>query len=326
MTIKRLAAIDVGSNTVRLLLAEQNETGQLCPLRRERIITRLGGKYTEDKGLDSEAMERTIAALKDLQNLLAKEKNVQIFAVGTGVMRQALNREEFRNKIYRETGINLRILTGEEEAALMLKGIRWGWKEEKEQPCLIVDIGGWSTEVVWVQHNLPRHTQSVDLGAVALGEKFLTKDPPSQREERQLNKYIKKILTSLRAEFKRCGLPTDSSLSTLVGTAGTITTLAAIDQKLANYDPQKINNYSLQLQQIRKIYGDLVALPAKERLKIPGLEKGREDLIIAGTAILINLMEIFSIPRLIVVDSGLLEGILLSKISNLPPITFKFEP
>ncbi len=324
MFFKRLAAIDVGSNTVRLLLAEQSETGQLRPLRRERIISRLGGKYTKDKGLDSKAMERTIEALKNFQNLLAKENKVQIIAVGTGVMRQAPNREEFRNKVYRETGINLRILTGEEEAALMLKGILWGWKEEKEQQCLCVDIGGWSTEIVWVQHKLSRHTQSVDLGAVALCEKFLLNDPPRKREEMQLNKYIKKILTRVRAEFIRWGLPTDNSLSTLIGTAGTITTLAAIDQKLANYEPQKINNYSLQLEQIKKIYADLVSLPSKERLKIPGLEKGREDLIIAGTAILINLMEIFCIPRLIIVDSGLLEGILLSEISPRPSITIKF--
>ncbi|MGQ9694611.1 MAG: Ppx/GppA phosphatase family protein [Thermodesulfobacteriota bacterium] len=313
MLFKRLAAIDVGSNTVRLLLAGQNKTGQLCPLRRERIITRLGGKYTQDKGLEEKAMERTIEALKTFQNLLGKGKDLHLIAVGTGVMRDAPNREEFRNKVYRETGIELRILTGEEEAKFMLKGILWGWKEEKEKECLFVDIGGWSTEIVWVQNNLPIYTQSVDLGAVALGEKFLSSDPPAKREEILLNKYIKDILRSVRAEFINHGLAPNASLSALIGTAGTITTLAAIDQKLTNYDPQKINKHSLRLEKIKKIYEDLVSLPPQERLKIPGLEKGREDLIIAGMAILINLMEIFYLPRLIVIDSGLLEGILLTE-------------
>lgn len=313
MSDKRWAAIDVGSNTVRLLLAEKNEEGQLCPWRRERIITRLGGKFTKNKGLDDRAMQRTIEALKIFQNLLREEKISQVRAGGTGVMRQAANREEFRNKVYRETGIDLRILTGKEEAALMIKGILWGWREEKERECLCVDIGGWSTEIVWVQNNLSRHMQSVDLGAVALSEKFLFQDPPGKREEILLNKYIKEILSSLQAEFINQGLFAGSSLRTLIGTAGTITTLAAIDQKLLNYDPQKINNYPLHFEQIKKIYADLISLPAHERLKIPGLEKGREDLVIAGTAILINLMEIFQIPRLIAVDSGLLEGILLTE-------------
>lgn len=314
MSFKRWAAIDVGSNTVRLLLAEQKEAGQLCPWRRERIITRLAGKYTKDKGLDDQAMQRTIEALKIFQNLLMKEKIFQVMAVGTGVMRQAPNREEFRNKVYRETGIDLRILTGKEEAALMIKGIRWGWKEAKEEECLFVDIGGWSTEIVWVQHNLSRHSQSVDLGAVALCEKFLFQDPPEKKEQILLTNYIKEIINPLRAEFINCGFPAASSLATLIGTAGTITTLAAIAQQLPNYEPPKINNYLLHLEEIKKIYKDLISLPAQERLKIIGLEKGREDLIIAGTAILINLMEIFHIPRLIVVDSGLLEGILLTEI------------
>lgn len=314
MSLKRLAAIDVGSNTVRLILAERNEAGQLFPWRRERIITRLGGKFTKGKGLDESAMQRTIEALKIFQNLLIKEKVSQVRAVGTGVMRQAPNREEFRNKVYRETGIDLRILTGKEEATLMLKGILWGWKEEKEREGLCVDIGGWSTEIVWVQHNLSRLTQSVDLGAVALCEKFLLQDPPGEKEKFLLNKHIKEILSSLRTELMNCGLPAGNSLSALIGTAGTITTLAAIDQQLPNYDPQKINNYPLQFAQIKKIYTYLISLPAQERLKIPGLEKGREDLIIAGTAILLNLMEIFHIPRLIAVDSGLLEGILLTEI------------
>lgn len=314
MSFKRLAAIDVGSNTVRLLLAERNEAGQLFPRRRERIITRLGGNYSKNKGLDERAMQRTIEALKIFKNLLINEKVWQVRVVGTGVIRQAPNREEFRSKVYQETGFDLRMLTGKEEAALMLKGILWGWKEEKKRECLFVDIGGWSTEVVWVRHNLCRHTQSVDLGAVALCEKFLLHDPPEISEENLLNKYIKEILSSLRAEFINCGLSADRSFSTLIGTAGTITTLAAIAQQLSAYDPQKINNYPLYLEQIKKIYTDLISRPAPERLKIPGLEKGREDLIIAGTAILINLMEIFHIPRLIVVDSGLLEGILLTEI------------
>ncbi len=312
MPYKRLAAIDLGSNTVRLLVAEQNEAGELCALRRERIISRLGGSYAKDRGLDAEAMERTLEALKIFQKLLAQERVAQITVVGTGVMREARNREEFRQRIYRETGLNLRILTGAEEAQLMLKGVLWGRKEKTAQDCLLVDIGGWSTEIVWIHHNLFKHIQSVNLGAVALCEKFLTHDPPEKREEDLLNKHIIRVLNKVHTAFSERGL-TPTSRATLIGTAGTITTLAAIDQKLTVYDPQKINNYPLRIERIKKIYETLVSLPARERLKIPGLEKGREDLIIAGAAIIINLMAIFHRRRLFVVDSGLLEGILLQE-------------
>jgi exopolyphosphatase/guanosine-5'-triphosphate,3'-diphosphate pyrophosphatase len=306
----RFASLDVGSNTVRLLIAEPQPDLTFQSLRRERIITRLGGGFSSNQELDEASMERTIEALRSFADLLGREKVSRVFPAGTGVLREARNGLSFLQRVWERTGLRLRLLTGEEEALLMLRGVLSALRDSLA-PLLVADVGGWSTEILWVEKGETVRTASLRLGAVALNEKFIHRDPPDPSELDALNKYVRFPLRELRQRWEEEGGRVETLGPRLVGTAGTATTLAAIDQALSAYDPQKINGHQISFPALLKISHRLQALPLGERSKIVGLEKGREDLIVAGSSILLNLLEIFERSALEVTDSGLLEGILL---------------
>ena len=312
----RFASLDVGSNTVRLLVAERTPSGSFRPLRIERRITRLGGDFSADGNLDEKAMHRTLEALTAFADLLKPERPEKIFAVGTGVLREAKNEKAFVERVRKHTGLPLRVVTGEEEAGLMLKGVL-GALPETTSSRIVADVGGWSTELVWVEGQEPRKMQSVPVGTVALTERFLNKDPPPQEDLEPLSAWTKRIFGEIRKAFEKEGLRMEGLHPHLVGTAGTMTTLAAIDRGLTVYDPQKITGHRISRSALEKIYFHLRSIPVEERRQVPGLEKGREDLIIAGGVIALNLLEVFGLETLMVVDSGLLEGILLDGLERM---------
>jgi len=285
-------------------------------LRIERSITRLGGDFSTDGNLDEKAMHRTLEALAAFAELLGHEGVEKIFAVGTGVLREAKNGKAFLEQLWKHTGLRPRIVSGEEEAVLMLKGVL-GSLPETTSSRIIADVGGWSTELVWVEGQEPQKMQSVPVGTVALTERFLRKDPPPQKDLESLAAWTKKVLGEIRKGFEKEGLRVEGLHPHLVGTAGTMTTLAAIDQGLTVYDPQKINGHLIARFALEKIYSHLRSIPVEERREIPGLEKGREDLIIAGALVALNLLEVFGLKTLMIVDSGLLEGILLDGLERM---------
>jgi exopolyphosphatase/guanosine-5'-triphosphate,3'-diphosphate pyrophosphatase len=176
---------------------------------------------------------------------------------------------------------------------------------------LVTDIGGGSTELILSKETRPVKTASINLGVVHLAEQFITSDPPSEQNLAHLHHQIRKNLSlNTLTGYLATSQPDVDSLS-LIGTAGTVTTLAAIDQKLVDYDPIKINNYMLSRETLKAIYTRLITMPLIQRKTIPGLEKGREDVIIPGTAILLEIMDLFQSTALTVSDAGLLEGVLL---------------
>ena len=247
----RFASLDVGSNTVRLLLAERTRRGWVRPLRIERSITRLGGDFSADGNLDEKAMRRTLEALAAFAALLRHEGVEKIFAVGTGVLREAKNGKAFLEQVRKHTGLPLRIVSGEEEAVLMLKGVL-GSLPETTSSRIVSDVGGWSTELVWVAGQEPRKMQSVPIGTVALTERFLRKDPPPQEDLESLTAWTKEVLGEVRKAFEKEGLGVEGLHPDLVGTAGTMTTLAAIDQGLTVYDPQKITGHRISRSALEK--------------------------------------------------------------------------
>jgi len=311
----RFASLDVGSNTVRLLIAEPKPDLTFRTLRRERIITRLGGDFSAGRKLDEASMERTIEALRSFGELLQRENVEKVFAAGTGVLREARNGLAFQEKVRERTGLRLRLLTGEEESLLMLRGVLSSLRDP-DAPHLVTDVGGWSTEVLWVEKGEMLRTASLGLGAVALSERFIHHDPPADSEIGALNEYIRPCLREIRRRWEKEGGRLEDLHPRLVGTAGTATTLAAIDLTLSAYDPQRVNGHRISLLGLGEINRRLQSLPLDDRRKIVGLEKGREDLIVAGSAILLNLLEIFERSALEVIDSGLLEGILLAGIEE----------
>ena len=316
MYFPRFASIDVGSNTVRLLLAEKMGKGNFRPLRVERWITRLGGNFSAKNMLDEKAMLQTLATLQVFADILREERVETVFAVVTGVVREAKNEREFIEKVWKETGLSLRLISGEEEARLMLRGVLWSLKDQTLSR-IVADIGGGSTEILWVEGNKPKKTRSIGLGAVILCEKFLKSDPPGLQELESLEKYTEGILEETREWLARGGLGFSALDPHLVGTAGTMTTLAAIDQKLSVYDPQRINGHQISRPTLEKIYLHLRSLPIQDRRTVPGLETGREDLIVAGAVVILSILKVFNLEALLVIDSGLLEGVLLDGISRL---------
>lgn len=312
----RWASIDIGTNTLRLLIADIDDK-RLKPVFLKRIITRLGGGYTETAGIADEAQGRTIKALKLFSEKLKEYRVEEVRAVATSVVRRAKNREEFLGSVREQTGLEVKIISGDEEARLSLKGVLsvTGYHNKR---CLVVDIGGGSTEFIAVADGKMAGAWSLEMGVVHLTEEYLKTDPPTKEELNAMENEIKGVIAKLKDLVNRL-LPPAPNLqppAVFVGTAGTITTLAAIDQGLEKYEPDKINNYILKYTAIKKIYNHLASLPLRQREEILSLEKGREDIIIPGAAIVLKTMEGFGFSNITVSDAGLLEGILLNEASQ----------
>lgn len=315
------ASIDIGTNTLRLLIAEVDLSGALTPLVYRRAITRLGGNYTEEFGIDPMAEGRTLSALAEFKGVIDEVGVDCLEAVATSVVRRAVNGARFISGALKKTGIKVSVISGDEEARLSLLGVLSVLHDQSERR-LVMDIGGGSTEFIATSLGDVAGAWSMEMGVVHLTERHLKSDPPVKAEVDALEAEIKGVV----AEAKR--RMTDSSVdpalfsaqsgAVFVGTAGTITTLAAIDQGLDVYDRLKINNHTLSKARVRQIYEYLLGLTLNERQTVLNLEKGREDLIIPGSAIALFAMEAFGFDSMKVSDAGLLEGVILKKSGGAP--------
>ncbi len=297
-----VAAIDLGTNTVRLLIGSlvDGEIRQTLIVRR---ITRLGGGFTRESGISPEAWERTLASLKEFAQHIAEHAVTRIRAVATSAVRDAVNGAAFCNKVLAETGIELEVIDGETEGLLTLKGVLAGIDGIPER-LLLFDVGGGSTEYTVARGTHPLYSRSLPLGVVRLTDGKPTREAMSEKIDREL--------AALRDDLDGRGYLPMAYGATTIGTAGTATTLAAISLGMTDYDYRKVNNYSLALEEIEAIYNLLLSKSPAERLKVPGLEKGREDLIPAGTLLTLKTLALFGSTTLKVSDFGLLEGVLLS--------------
>lgn len=308
--MKRYASIDIGTNTVRLLIADEDYLSSKRPILKSTIITRLGGGFGPSNNLDLGSMERTAKTLKEFGRLLENNKVKTVRAAATCVVRQAKNRDDFLRKVRDECGIQVEVIDAEKEARLTLKGVLSTLKGTAP-PILVFDIGGGSTEYILASNGEPVVT-SLDLGVVYLAEYFLKFDPPASHELALLENRIAAVLEPCKHDYlSRLSLPL-----TVIGCGGTVTTLAAMDRGMENYDPDQINNYHLTGATIAAIYRKLAGLPLEQRKKIAGLEPGRADVIIPGCAIVLKTLEAFRAPELVVSDAGLLEGLLLNLIKE----------
>lgn len=312
----RYASIDIGTNTLRLLIAELYGEN-LRPVLYKRKITRLGGGYDEDVGICVEAAERTFAALAEFRRHIDEAGVSTVLAFATSVVRRAVNREWFTEEVRKKTGIEITVIQGGEEARLSLLGVL-SVIDERQGKKLVIDVGGGSTEFIVTVGPQMSGGWSMEMGVVHLTEKYLQSDPPSSSELKAMEEEIKGVLAELRGRMLGDGIdPLDFSGkrgASFVGTAGTITTLAAIDQDLEVYDRSMINNYTLSRERIAEIYGRLCSMTLGERQTVLSLEKGREDLIVPGSAITLLAMEMFGFAEAKVSDAGLLEGIIIDRV------------
>jgi exopolyphosphatase/guanosine-5'-triphosphate,3'-diphosphate pyrophosphatase len=297
-----LASIDLGTNSARLLIGRIDSGRSIRTLLVKKEITRLGGGFSRETGLSPEARGRTLAVLRDFAVELERNHVTKIRAVATSAVRDAVNGVAFVDEVLRETGIRLRVIDGLEEAILNLRGVVAGIGVEGES--LVFDIGGGSTEYTLARGDVLRFTRSLPLGVVRLTE---GKGDVAAMEEK-----ITRELEALREEILSAGHGVALAGSTLVGTAGTPATLAAVHMKLSDFDYRRAHGQSLSLDAIRTIRDTLLPLTPEQRLTVPGIEKGREDLVVAGILITVRTMEMFGFESLTVCDTGLLEGLLLS--------------
>jgi exopolyphosphatase/guanosine-5'-triphosphate,3'-diphosphate pyrophosphatase len=298
------AAIDVGTNTLRLLLAEAVGPDDYAVLHEEQQITRLGEGLRSTGLLQDAPRRRSLAVLRRFADLARSLKAGEIAAVATSAVREAGNRQEFVAEVWREAGLALRVIDGEEEARLTLLGVRHGLRLGSRR-VLAIDIGGGSTEFILATGDVIEGIVSTGLGVVKLTEQYLVSDPPTVDEQRKLEDAVEIRIERLRLELP--GL----EAAQLVGTAGTVTTLAAIDLALVTYDRQKVRGHCLSLPRVRELLDRLAALALRERRQVHGLEPGRADIILAGAAILAVSMERLGYHELQVSDDGLREGILI---------------
>lgn len=294
------AAIDIGSNSVRMLVGEVIN-GQVVPQHYFRHVTRLAGGYHPLTGISPEASERTLCALEFFAKSLAKMKPTCVRVVATEAVRRAVNGPQFAADVLARTGFAVEIIDGVEEAVLSSAGVLAGLKPQPAA-ALIFDIGGGSTEFIVINAGKRLWQKSYPLGVVSLAEAS------------DSGIGIERVLIELAEDLRVAGWSSliASESCELVGTAGTVTSLAALDLAMTEYDWQRINNYVLPQSTLLSLYARLFPLTSSEREQLPGVEKGRGDLIVHGAAIVLSLMNRFCKDRLRVSDFGLLEGILLS--------------
>jgi exopolyphosphatase/guanosine-5'-triphosphate,3'-diphosphate pyrophosphatase len=274
---------------------------QVVPQHYFRHVTRLGGDYDPRTGISAAASARTLSALEVFAKILDRMKPVCTRVVATEAVRRAVNGQQFVADVLKRTGFTVEIIDGNEEALLSSAGVLAGLKPQPSS-ALIFDIGGGSTEFIVIREGKRLWQKSYPLGVVSLAE---ASDPEL---------VIEKVLSMLAAELRLAGLSPllVGTGCELIGTAGTVTTLAALDLAMTEYDWQRINNHLLPQATLHTLYERLLPLTAAERELLPGVEKGRGDLIVHGAAIVLTLMNLLGKCELRVSDFGLLEGILLS--------------
>jgi exopolyphosphatase/guanosine-5'-triphosphate,3'-diphosphate pyrophosphatase len=305
-----IASIEIGSNSIRMLIAEKGESDNtLRPVLRKRAITRLGEDFNRGEigTIKPKPMSRSIAVLKEFFDTASRFGVPSPTVIATGVVRKAANRDSLIALIAERLDHSVRIISGEEEAELTCRGVLSSLNHIGG-PLIIFDLGGGSTEFTWI-NNRDGKSISIELGAVILTEGYLINDPPREEEIYQLSNHIdhtfKIGLDSLK-QIRKKGF-------SIIGTGGTIVTLAKIIHGIAedDFNDKRINGLAVNREDIWILFQKMKGVSKKKRLNFKGLETGREDIILAGALVVAKIMDYFEKDEIIVSYSDLLEGILI---------------
>jgi exopolyphosphatase/guanosine-5'-triphosphate,3'-diphosphate pyrophosphatase len=305
--VSRRAAIDIGTNSVRLLVADvlgsPGSSPHLKPVLQRLQITRLGEHLTPGGRIQPDAAARTAEVVNRFVGLARDVGALDPVLVGTHALRIAQNPDELLARL----GGPVRILTGDEEARLGYRGVVAGLGSSPIPPrLLVVDIGGGSVELTWGRRGRVEASQSVPAGAVTLTERFLAHDPPLPMEISALRAHLTHTLDPGLSKASGKGLR-------VVGVGGTITTMAAIEQRLSPYDPDRVHGYRLTRRSVERITEELAALPLAGRRHLAGLQPERADIIVAGAIVLQHLLARSGVQSLTVSEADLLWALLLDQ-------------
>jgi exopolyphosphatase/guanosine-5'-triphosphate,3'-diphosphate pyrophosphatase len=298
-----LAAIDIGTNSVKLLVGRVSGR-RVTPLLHRTIITRLGEGLQKSGALSAEAAERTLAALSELQSIARERGAERLQAVGTLALRAASNGEAFVARVEKELGLKIRILTGEEEAKISFQGAVGA--SEAEQ-VLGIEIGGGSTQIMVGTHATLHAAWSLNMGAVVLTEEFLKSDPPAAEEMVAMSAAISRHLQNVVARVGKNG--------ELVGTGGTVAAILTQLRKNEGGDPREFHQTSVSFETISALSIHLSLKTTAQREQM-GIEKGRADIIVAGAWILTAAMSHLGASSLRASAHGLRHGVLIDMASS----------
>jgi len=302
---KRVASIDIGTNTILLLITGFGR-GKIKPLFEEETIVRLGEGVRERKRLFQEAMER---GLETLARYMARCRQMGVektYAVGTSALREAKNAATFLNRVKKELGLEIEIISGEEEARLSYLAVTKDLKETKKLT-LVVDVGGGSTEFIVGKGDRILKWVSLPLGSVRLTEEFLLSDPIENKEENRMLRKTERFLS---------GIPHPRSSFSMVAVGGTATALASVEMGLKSFIPERIHHFVLRKEALGKQLSLFRSKTIEERRKIQGLSPARADVIFAGGMILYRTMEELECPDVMVSCHGVRYGVLYKKIMD----------
>lgn len=292
----RVAAVDLGTNSTRLLVADV-EDGQLREVSRRLTITRLGEGVDERRRLLPAPIARVRTCLSEYRREIERLGATRTLAIATSAVRDAENGEAFLGEIEWSYGFATRLLDGQEEAALMLRGVAAG--RPLGEGTLVVDIGGGSTELVLAGDGAPRFAASLDVGCVRLTERFLASDPPAPRELEEAGRHVRSLLPPLEAREA-------------IGVAGTVTTLAALDLGLPEYDPERTHGHRIPKEAVERWLAQLADLPLAERSRVPGIEPGRAPVIVGGLVVLREILDAYRLEAIEASERDILHGAALA--------------
>jgi exopolyphosphatase / guanosine-5'-triphosphate,3'-diphosphate pyrophosphatase len=302
----RLAAIDVGTNTTRLLIAEA-QGGSYRALDRRQTFTRLSEGVDTSRTLAPQAIKRTLAAIAEYCSMCGEFGVERLSVAGTSAVRDARNAQEFLSAATLLAGAQAVALSGPEEARLSFLGAT---AELPDRECLVFDIGGGSTEFVAGRPPLQIAGRiSLDIGAVRLTERYLPSDPPATEEMLSLEAAIDAQLDRVAEHLE---VPDGA---TLIGLGGTVTTLAALSLGLDRYESELVDGSIVRRESMDALYRSLARMPVAARTRMPVLPEGRADVIVAGAAILSRTLARWSFPELLVSEKDILDGLVLQMLA-----------
>jgi exopolyphosphatase / guanosine-5'-triphosphate,3'-diphosphate pyrophosphatase len=304
MSPRRSAFFDVGTNTILCVIAEIRDTGRFRVLDDMAEITRLGQGVDKTRRISAAGEARSLAVLQRYHRRCENLGVDEIIAVGTSALRDAENSREVCARFKDELGFDIRVISGAEEAAYSFLAVQRGLALSDQQ-ILVIDIGGGSTEFISGNRDGISQSLSTDLGTVRLTERFLPSDPVVSEEVKRMNATIDQELHCLSAG----GLDIRSPF-TLVGIAGTFTTLAAMEKNLTRYSHRDVHGSTLTLEAISRQLERLERRSVVQRRRLPGLEPQRADVIFAGACLLVRVMNRLRADRIIVSDQGVRYGLL----------------
>lgn len=305
-----LAVIEIGTNTLKFLIARvtfhpSRSRFSIKELHSDRVITRLGAGLSRKNVLGMRAMSKSLTAISRFMKSLSQYNAGRCDVIATSALREAGNSKEFLSLVHDSTGLKARTISGREEAKMTAAGMLLDISAPVK--ALMIDIGGGSTEVILAKNGKPALVHSENLGVVHLADKYMKKDPPSPKDLKEMDREISGSVASFRRRFRK---QIDRN-TMFMGTAGTVTTLAAIAKGLKKFEHGKVHRSKLTIQRVMSIYSLVSSVRSDERARLIPFEPSRLDIIVPGTLILLRLMEAFGFSRIMVSNYGLREGALV---------------